>query len=59
MSEVGALLVRGEETSRGCGDAESSHAPQFVMNFTSVEPSTLDSLSEFSDSLTWVCCSRV
>ena len=57
MSEVGELWVRGEEASQGFGDAESSHAPQFVKLITSAALSALNSLSEFSDSLTWVCCS--
>ena len=44
---------------RDDGDAELSTSPQFVKLVTITTPSTLDSLSEFSDSLTWVCCSRV
>ena len=58
LSEVVELWVRGEEESPGCGDAESSLAPQFVKLVTSSVPSALDSPSEFSDSLTRVCCSR-
>ena len=57
MSEVGELWVRGEEESTGFGDAESSPAPRLVKLVTSSVPSALDSLSEFSDSLTRVCCS--
>ena len=57
MSEVGELWGRGEEASQGFGDAESSPDHRLVMSFTIDAPSALNSLSEFSDSLTWVCCS--
>ena len=58
MSEVGELWVRGEEESPGCGDAELSTDHRLVKLVTITAPSTLDSPSEFSDSLTSVCCFR-
>lgn len=57
MSEVHELWVRREEASQWCGNAESSPDYQLVMGFTSAVPPALDSSSEFSDSLSWVCCS--